>query len=79
MFEAKTDVDVKVVAQGTDQALDTGHRGDADVVFVHAKPQEEKLAADDFGVKRFDGVVQGTSSCPTNSKTVAPARHQPSQ
>jgi tungstate transport system substrate-binding protein len=38
MFKAKTGIDVKVVAQGTGQALDTARRGDADVVFVHAKP-----------------------------------------
>ena len=54
MFKAKTGIDVKVVAQGTGQALDTGRRGDADVVFVHAKAQEEKFVADGFGVKRFD-------------------------
>src|SRR5262245_30280379 len=54
LFKAKTGIDVKVVAQGTGQALDTGRRGDADVVFVHAKPQEEKFVADGFGVKRFD-------------------------
>jgi tungstate transport system substrate-binding protein len=54
LFKAKTGIDVKVVAQGTGQALDTGRRGDADVVFVHAKAQEEKFVADGFGVKRFD-------------------------
>jgi tungstate transport system substrate-binding protein len=54
LFEAKTGVDVKVVAQGTGQALDTGRRGDADVVFVHAKAQEEKFIEEGFGVKRFD-------------------------
>jgi tungstate transport system substrate-binding protein len=54
MFKAKTGIDVKVVAQGTGQALDTGRRGDADVVFVHAKSQEAKFVADGFGVKRFD-------------------------
>ena len=52
-FKAKTGIDVKVIAQGTGQALDTGKRGDADVVFVHAKSQEEKFVADGFGVKRF--------------------------
>ena len=41
MFKAKTGIDVKVVAQGTGQALDTGRRGDADVVFVHAKPRKK--------------------------------------
>ena len=39
LFKAKTGIDVKVVAQGTGQALDTGRRGDADVLFVHAKAQ----------------------------------------
>jgi tungstate transport system substrate-binding protein len=54
MFKAKSGIDVRVVAQGTGQALDTGRRGDADVVFVHAKAQEEKFVAEGFGVKRFD-------------------------
>jgi tungstate transport system substrate-binding protein len=54
LFKAKTNIEVKVIAQGTGQALDTARRGDADVVFVHAKSQEEKFVADGFGVKRFD-------------------------
>ena len=54
LFEEKTGIDVKVVAQGTGQALDTGRRGDADVVFVHAKAPEEKFIEEGFGVKRFD-------------------------
>ena len=54
IFKAKTGIDVKVIAQGTGQALDTARRGDADVVFVHAKVQEEKFVAEGFGVKRFD-------------------------
>jgi tungstate transport system substrate-binding protein len=53
LFKAKTGIDVKVVAQGTGQALDTARRGDADVVFVHAKAAEEKFLAEGFGVKRF--------------------------
>src|SRR5262245_34409801 len=53
-FKDKTGIDVKVVAQGTGQALDTARRGDADVVFVHAKAQEEKFVAEGFGVKRLD-------------------------
>ena len=60
---------MKVVSQGTGQALDTGRRGDADVVFVHAKPQEEKFVADGFGVKRYpvmynDFVLIGPKSDP---------------
>src|SRR5882724_1528817 len=54
IFKAKANIDVKVIAQGTGQALDTARRGDADVVFVHAKSQEEKFLAEGFGVKRFD-------------------------
>jgi tungstate transport system substrate-binding protein len=54
LFAAKTGITVRVVAQGTGQALDTARRGDADVVFVHAKAQEEKFVAEGFGVKRFD-------------------------
>lgn len=54
LFKARTGIDVRVVAQGTGQALDTGKRGDADVVFVHAKPQELAFVADGFGVKRSD-------------------------
>lgn len=54
LFLAKTGITAKVIAQGTGQALDTARRGDADVVFVHAKAQEEKFVADGFGLKRYD-------------------------
>jgi tungstate transport system substrate-binding protein len=54
VFEEKTGIDVKIVAQGTGQALDTGRRGDADVVFVHAKAQEEKFVEEGFATERFD-------------------------
>ncbi len=53
LFKAATGIDVKVVAQGTGQALDTARRGDADVVFVHAKSAEEAFLAEGFGVKRY--------------------------
>jgi tungstate transport system substrate-binding protein len=53
LFKAKSGIDVKVVAQGTGQALDTGRRGDADVVFVHAKAAEERFVAEGFGVRRY--------------------------
>ena len=53
LFKAKTGIEVKVVAQGTGQALDTARRGDADVVFVHAKSAEEKFLSEGFGVKRY--------------------------
>ncbi len=54
VFEKERGIQVRVVALGTGQALDMGRRGDADVVFVHAKPLEEKFLAEGHGVKRFD-------------------------
>jgi tungstate transport system substrate-binding protein len=54
LFERKTGIQVRVVAQGTGQALETGRRGDADVLFVHDKVAEEKFVADGFGVQRFE-------------------------
>ena len=51
-FKKASGIDVKVVALGTGQALDTGRRGDADVVFVHDQKAEDKFVADGFGVKR---------------------------
>jgi len=50
-YERKTGVQVRVVALGTGQALDMARRGDADVVFVHAKSAEEKFIAEGYGVK----------------------------
>src|SRR6186713_2096872 len=54
LFSKARDVDVKVVAVGTGQALDIGRRGDADVVFVHDRPAEDKFMSEGEGVKRFD-------------------------
>jgi tungstate transport system substrate-binding protein len=52
-FKAATGTDVRVVALGTGQALDTGRRGDADIVFVHDQAAEEKFVAEGFGLKRL--------------------------
>jgi tungstate transport system substrate-binding protein len=73
IFKAKTGIEVKVIAQGTGQSLDTARRGDADVVFVHAKSQEEKVLAEGFGVRRFvvmynDFVLIGPYSDPAGIK-----------
>ena len=54
IFKMKTGIEVKVVAVGTGQALDIGHRGDADVVFVHDKPAEEKFVEEGFSTKRYE-------------------------
>jgi tungstate transport system substrate-binding protein len=60
---------VRVVAVGTGQALDLARRGDADVVFVHARAAEEKFLAEGHGVKRFpvmynDFVLVGSNTDP---------------
>jgi tungstate transport system substrate-binding protein len=54
IFKMKSGIDVKVVAVGTGQALDIGRRGDADVVFVHDKPAEEKFVNEGFATKRTE-------------------------
>ena len=53
IFEKKTGIQVRVVALGTGQALDLARRGDADVVFVHARSAEDKFLEEGHGVKRF--------------------------
>ncbi|QIO35756.1 extracellular solute-binding protein [Bradyrhizobium sp. 1(2017)] len=73
LFKDKTGIAVRVVAQGTGQALDTGRRGDADVVFVHARAAEEKFVAEGAGVKRYpvmynDFVLIGPESDPAGVK-----------
>ncbi|TBW38423.1 extracellular solute-binding protein [Siculibacillus lacustris] len=81
IFEAKTGIKVRVVAQGTGQALDTGRRGDADVVFVHARAQELKFVEEGFATKRLpvmynDFVIVGPAADPAGiagSKDVAAA------
>jgi tungstate transport system substrate-binding protein len=53
-FTKASGIEVHVVAVGTGQALDIGRRGDADVLFVHDRPAEEKFVAEGFGLKRSD-------------------------
>lgn len=54
LFKAKTGIEARVVAVGTGQAIKNAMNGDGDVLFVHAKPDEEKFVAEGHGVKRFD-------------------------
>lgn len=54
LFSKAEGIDVRVVAVGTGQALDIGRRGDADVVFVHDRPAEDKFMSEGQGVQRFD-------------------------
>jgi tungstate transport system substrate-binding protein len=73
IVKEKTGIVVKVLAQGSGQALDTARRGDADVVFVHAKSAEEKFLAEGFGVKRYpvmynDFILVGPKDDPAGVK-----------
>jgi len=54
IFEKNTGIKVKVVARGTGAAIEMGKRGDADVVFVHAKEQELKAVEEGLFVNRHD-------------------------
>ncbi|MBL8516270.1 MAG: extracellular solute-binding protein [Betaproteobacteria bacterium] len=72
LFKAKTGIEVRVVAQGTGQALATAKKGDADVVFVHDKVAEAKFVEEGFGVDRRevmynDFVIVGPKSDPAKS------------
>jgi tungstate transport system substrate-binding protein len=54
IFTARTGIEVRVVAVGTGQALKLARNGDADVLFVHHRPSEERFVAEGYGMKRFD-------------------------
>jgi tungstate transport system substrate-binding protein len=73
IFQGKSGIEVRVIAQGTGQALDTGRRGDADVVFVHAKAAEEEFVKEGSGVERKevmynDFVIVGPGEDPAGIK-----------
>jgi len=75
IFQAETGIEVRVVSQGTGQALETGRRGDADVVFVHARAQEDAFVAEGYGVQRFevmynDFVIVGPGDDPAAVRAV---------
>jgi tungstate transport system substrate-binding protein len=72
-FKAATGIDVRVVALGTGQALDTARRGDADIVFVHDQVAEEKFVTEGFSLKRLpvmynDFVIVGPKADPAGAK-----------
>lgn len=72
-FKKASGIDIRVVAQGTGQALDMGRRGDADVLFVHDQVAEEKFVAEGFGIERRpvmynDFIVVGPKNDPAGVK-----------
>jgi tungstate transport system substrate-binding protein len=53
-FTEQSGIEVRVVAVGTGQAIRLARSCDADVLFVHHKPSEQKFVAEGFGVARHD-------------------------
>jgi len=77
-FEAQTGIVVKVVAVGTGKAMEMGKAGEADVLLVHARSQEDQFIADGYGAERFDVmyndfVVLGPKEDPAKVKANAAA------
>ncbi|HVO68651.1 MAG TPA: substrate-binding domain-containing protein [Aggregatilineaceae bacterium] len=77
-FEQKYNVKVDVVAVGTGQALQLGASGDADVVLVHARSQEDAFVAAGDGTTRYDVmyndfVIVGPSNDPAGIKGMTSA------
>jgi tungstate transport system substrate-binding protein len=78
IFRKETGIQVRVVAVGTGQAIKNARNCDADVLFVHHKPSEQKFVADGFGVKRYDVmyndfVIIGPKNDPAGVKGVKDA------
>ena len=78
-FSRARGIEVRVVAVGTGQALDIGRRGDADILFVHDQPAEEKFVAEGFGLPRRavmynDFVLIGPAADPAGVGAKASAR-----
>ena len=70
-FRQRTGVEVRVLAQGTGQALATAARGDADLVLVHDPEAEDKFIADGHGRDRRqiawnDFIIVGPRSDPAH-------------
>ncbi len=77
-FENQTGIDVRVVAKGTGQAIESAKRGDADVLVVHNRPAEEQFVAEGFGLRRDDlmyndFLIAGPGSDPAGIKRRASA------
>ena len=72
-FRKATGIEVKVIAVGSGQAIDMARRGDADVLFTHDQPAEEKFVADGFAPRRYpvmynDFVLVGPRNDPAGTR-----------
>lgn len=77
-FEAQYNAEVDVVAVGTGQAIEIASAGDADVILVHARAQEDKFVADGHGTARYDVmyndfVIIGPDSDPASIRGLSDA------
>ncbi|MBY0430728.1 MAG: substrate-binding domain-containing protein, partial [Rhodospirillales bacterium] len=78
LFTAKTGISVRVVAQGTGQALRSGTKGDADVVFVHDPEAESRFVTAGHGIEHRrvmynDFVLVGPKSDPAGIRGLTDA------
>ncbi len=79
-FEEKYGIFVEVLSVGTGQALETGEKGDADVLLVHARSLEDEFVDNGYGIHRVcvmynDFIIVGPSSDPAgiNEKNISAA------
>ncbi len=77
-FEAKTGIQVRVVAVGTGRALRLAERGDVDAVLVHDRPSELAFVAEGHGIARRevmynDFLVIGPSADPARVRGIRDA------
>jgi len=75
-FTKETGIEVRVIAVGTGQAIRIARKGDADVLFVHHRPSEDKFVADGYGTKRNevmynDFIIVGPDNDPAHIKNCA--------
>ena len=73
LVKKSIDVDVKVVAVGTGQAIENSKRCDGDVLLVHDQESEIEFVDKGYGVKRYDlmyndFVLVGPKKDPANLK-----------
>lgn len=73
VFEKQYNVKVKPIAVGSGEALKMGERGDADVLLVHSKADEETFVKSGFGLARVevmynDFVILGPPADPAGIK-----------
>jgi tungstate transport system substrate-binding protein len=74
-FQAETGIPVRAISLGTGQALEIARRGDADIVLVHARAEEEAFVAAGYGLWRRpvmynDFVVVGPVSDPAQIRGI---------